>query len=83
VEPGDFRTIGGIGFRDIEGGVGSSDGQWSALNDRNELSVIINFLDGSGGTFLITIPEPASLAYLIVTTSFIAMRRRRRFETDN
>lgn len=77
VEPGDFRTVSGVGYQETVTGVGSGDGRWYSLNDNGQLTAIVNFQDGSGGVFRITIPSPPAALVLGILPAALLRRRRR------
>lgn len=73
----DFRTISGISL----GGTASSGAQSTemGLTDSRLLLLSLNFSDGTNGLFItsLNVPEPASLALLVLSATVLATVRRR------
>ena len=73
----DWRTISSLL---ISGASGNDDGRRSWFNDRGQLAFLARFTDGTRGIFvsdLATIPEPNSLALLVVACAAAHLPRRR------
>ena len=70
------ETISGFGVNVIDSG--GEDGLTNAWNDQGELAATIDFSNGTGGVFLVAVPEPASLALLTIPALALLRRRPRR-----
>lgn len=76
VAPGDLRTITAIGGLVTAGG---QDGRAISLADSGELAFQLDFSDGTGGIFVVQVPEPSfAVAGLGMLGALVARRRRGR-----
>ncbi|WP_442481585.1 DUF7453 family protein [Aeoliella sp. SH292] len=77
-EPADFRTISTLSFH-AGGGGGTASG--SGFNDNGQLAFRARFTDGTRGIFVsnaVAIPEPATVAILLLGITAIGVHRRAR-----
>jgi hypothetical protein len=65
-------VVASIGF---SGSSGGQEGRAIAFNDNGDLAYILSFTDGSSGLFVSHIPEPGTLALIVI--SLVAVARRR------
>jgi hypothetical protein len=75
VAPGDLRTITGIGGLATSGG---QDGRQINLSDSGELAFQLDFSDGSGGVFVVQVPEPSFAVIGAGAIVALTTRRQRR-----
>ncbi len=75
VAPGDFRTVSALFVPNGPNApAGSGLGYW--FNDSYTLTYVLSFTDGSQGVFASSVPEPAMLSLLAIT-SLARVRKRR------
>ena len=72
VSPGIFKTVSG---NPQLASAGADDGASTGLSNNGRLTFELGFSDGTSGVFMITVPEPASVALAALAAGMLLLRR--------